>query len=75
MKKKLKEQFLPFNYMQNLYKNLHNFKQVGTADECMEAFHQLVARGDLNESKDQMVARYIGGLTITIQDALTMQTL
>ncbi|KAG5528457.1 hypothetical protein RHGRI_029217 [Rhododendron griersonianum] len=41
----------------------------------MEAFHQLVARVDLNESEDQMVARYISGLTTTIQDALAMQTL
>ncbi|KAG5552758.1 hypothetical protein RHGRI_010751 [Rhododendron griersonianum] len=40
-----------------------------------EAFHQLVARVDLNESEDQMVARYISGLSITIQDALAMQTL
>ncbi|KAG5553621.1 hypothetical protein RHGRI_011495 [Rhododendron griersonianum] len=41
----------------------------------LEAFHQLVARVDLNESEDQMVARYISGLSITIQDALAMQTL
>ncbi|KAG5534031.1 hypothetical protein RHGRI_022247 [Rhododendron griersonianum] len=75
MKKKLNEQFLPFNYMQNLYKNLHNLKQVGSVDEYTEAFHQLVARVDLNESEDQMVARYISGLSITIQDALAMQTL
>ncbi|KAG5521714.1 hypothetical protein RHGRI_034061 [Rhododendron griersonianum] len=75
MKKKLNEQFLPFNYMQNLYKNLHNLKQAGSADEYTEAFHQLIARVDLNESEDQMVARYISGLTITIQDALAMQTL
>ncbi|KAG5521705.1 hypothetical protein RHGRI_034057 [Rhododendron griersonianum] len=44
-------------------------------DNAKEAFHQLVARVDLNESEDQMVARYISGLTITIQDALAMQTL
>ncbi|KAG5545067.1 hypothetical protein RHGRI_017512 [Rhododendron griersonianum] len=61
--------------MQNLYKNLHNLKQVGSVDEYTEAFHQLVARVDLNESEDQMIARYISGLTITIQDALAMQTL
>ncbi|KAG5550840.1 hypothetical protein RHGRI_009322 [Rhododendron griersonianum] len=50
--KKFNEQFLPFNYMQNLYKNLHNLKQVGSVDEYTEAFHQLVARVDLNESED-----------------------
>ena len=53
MKKKLNEQFLPFNYMQSLYKSLHNLKQSGSVDEYTEEFHQLVARVDLNESEDQ----------------------
>ncbi|KAG5549317.1 hypothetical protein RHGRI_014614 [Rhododendron griersonianum] len=35
--------------MQNLYKHLHNLKQVGSVDEYNEAFHQLVARVELNE--------------------------
>ena len=46
MKKKLCEQFLPFNYTQSLYKDLHNLKQEGSVEEYMEAFHQLVVRVD-----------------------------
>lgn len=56
-------------------KKIHNLKQVGSVDEYMEAFHRLVARVELNESEDQMVARYISKLTPTIQDALAMRSL
>uniref|UniRef100_A0A2N9FIH3 Retrotransposon gag domain-containing protein n=1 Tax=Fagus sylvatica TaxID=28930 RepID=A0A2N9FIH3_FAGSY len=38
MKKKLQEQFLPFNYRQTLYKNLHNLRQVGSVDDYTEKF-------------------------------------
>jgi hypothetical protein len=33
MKKKLSAQFLPYNYTQQLYQSLHNFKQTGHVDE------------------------------------------
>ena len=75
MKKKLREQFLPFNYTQSLYKDLHNFKQEGSVEEYMKAFHQLVVRVDLNESEEQMVARYLSGLKPSIQDVLSLQSL
>lgn len=74
MKKKLNEQFLPFNYIQTLYKSLHNLKQSGSVEEYTEEFHLLV-RVELNESKDQRVARYISKLKPSFQDALDMQTL
>ena len=51
MEKKLCEQFLPFNYTQSLYKDLHNLKQEGS----VEVFHQLVIRVELNESEEQIV--------------------
>ena len=75
MKKKLCEQFLPFNYTQSLYKDLHNLKQEGSVEEYIEAFHQLVERVDLNESEEQMVARYLSGLKPSIQDVLSLQSL
>ena len=74
-KEKLEDQFLPFNYMQTLYKNLHNLKQDGSADEYTKALYQLVGRVDLNESEEKMVARYISGLKPTIQDVLVFQFL
>ena len=75
MKKKLREKFLHFNYTQSLYKDLHNLKQEGSVEEYMEAFHQLVVRVDLNESEEQMVARYLSGLKPSIQDVLSLQSL
>ena len=52
---------MPFNYMQSLYKQLHNLKQHGSVEECTEAFYQLVARVDLNESEEQVVAKFLSG--------------
>ena len=75
MKKKLHEQFLPFNYTQSLYKDLYNLKQEESVEEYTEAFDQLVVRVDLNESEEQMVARYLSGLTPSIQDVLSLQSL
>lgn len=48
MNMKLNEKFLSCNYMQNLHKRLHNFRQNESIDEYMKAFHQLVARVELN---------------------------
>ena len=64
--------FLPFNYIQALYKDLHNLKQEGSVEEYTEAFHQLVVRVDLNESEEQMVARYLSGLKSSIQVVLSL---
>ena len=33
MKKELSDQFLPYNYTQQLYQTLHNLKQIGTVEE------------------------------------------
>ena len=66
--------FVPFNYTQTLYKNLHNFKQVENVDDYTEAFYQLIVRVDFNESETQMVARYISGFKPSIQDVLELQS-
>jgi hypothetical protein len=52
MKKELSDQFLPYNYTQQLYQTLHNLKQIGTVEEYGDKFHQLIARIDLMESED-----------------------
>ena len=75
MKQKLRNQFLPFNYTRSLYKQLHNLKQHSNAEEYIEAFYQLVARVDLNESEEKMVARFLNGLKPPIQDALSLHQL
>ena len=63
MKKKLKTQFLSFNYQQTLYQQLHSLRQGSQAVEAYtEEFHMLVARNDLGESDEQLVAWYLSGL-------------
>ena len=61
--------------MRSLYKQLHNLKQHSNAEEYIEAFYQLVARVDLNESEEQLVARFLSGLKPPIQDALSLHQL
>lgn len=48
------KQIFPFNYMQTLYKNLHNL-QVDSVEEYTKEFYQLMTCIDLNENEEQMV--------------------
>ncbi|KAL4204655.1 hypothetical protein AMTRI_Chr01g133100 [Amborella trichopoda] len=60
MKKRLREQFLPFNYTQTMFQRLHTRWQAGRSfDDYTEEFYQLVARNNLSETEEQQVARYI----------------
>ena len=43
--------------------------------EYIEAFYQMVAQVDLNESEEQMAARFLSSLKPPIQDALSMHQL
>ena len=61
--------------MQSLYKQLHNLKQRDSVEEYTEAFYQLVTWVDLNESEEQIVARFLSGLKPPIQDALSLHRL
>uniref|UniRef100_A0A2N9FEZ1 Retrotransposon gag domain-containing protein n=1 Tax=Fagus sylvatica TaxID=28930 RepID=A0A2N9FEZ1_FAGSY len=62
MKKELQKQFLAFNYMQTLYRNLHNLRQQSSMDDYTEKFYELNSRLDLQEFEEQQVARYLRGL-------------
>ena len=44
-------------------------------EEYTEAFYQLVARVDPNKSEEQLVARFLSGLKLPIQDALSLHQL
>lgn len=73
MKKHLKVAFLPFNYTRTLYQRLQNLRHVNrSVTEYTTDFYQLIARNDLGKSEDQLVARYIGGLRLNLQDTLNM---
>jgi len=44
-----------------------------SVDDYTEEFYERVLRNELNESEEQKVARYIGGLHISLQDVLNQQ--
>lgn len=46
----IKENFVPLKYTQSLYQRL----QIGSFDECMEEFYQLMVKNDLMETKEQL---------------------
>ncbi|XP_068649233.1 uncharacterized protein [Aristolochia californica] len=76
MKKKMKGQFLPFGYTQTLFQRLHLLRQGSrSVDDYTEEFYQLLARNDLSETEEQLVARYLGGLRQPLQDVLCLHLL
>uniref|UniRef100_A0A2N9HUX4 Reverse transcriptase n=1 Tax=Fagus sylvatica TaxID=28930 RepID=A0A2N9HUX4_FAGSY len=46
--------------------------QVGSVDDYTEKFYELMARVNLQEDEEQIVARYISGLKPPIQDTLSL---
>ncbi|XP_019420675.1 PREDICTED: uncharacterized protein LOC109330857 [Lupinus angustifolius] len=56
-----------------MYQKLQSLKQgVKIVDDYTTEFYQLMARNEVHESEDQMVARYIGGLKVQIQDTVNL---
>ncbi|GKA78787.1 reverse transcriptase domain-containing protein [Tanacetum coccineum] len=70
MKKLLRENFIPHNYQRLMYQRLQNLKQgTKSVEDYTIEFYQLIARNDIQETDDQLVSRYIGGLRVQIMDS------
>ena len=68
MKSKLKGRFLPPSYLQANYSKLHNLQQGNmSVDECIRKFEKLLIKCDIQESEDQTIVRYLGGLAKVLQ--------
>ncbi|GJU18429.1 putative nucleotidyltransferase, ribonuclease H [Tanacetum coccineum] len=73
MKKLLRENFIPHNYQRLMYQQLQNLKQgTKSIEDYTTEFYQLIARNDIQETDDQFVSRYIGGLRVQIIDYVNM---
>ena len=56
-----------------MYQKLQNLKQGSkTVDNYTTEFYQLVARNDIQEIEEQLVACYIGGLRLQLQDTVNL---
>ncbi|XP_076895085.1 uncharacterized protein LOC143547575 [Bidens hawaiensis] len=71
MRKCLRDAFLPHNFQRLMYQRLQNLKQgSGSIEEYTTEFYHLVARNDIQETDEQLVARYIKGLRVQIMDSV-----
>lgn len=69
MKQLLRSHFLPSDFEHLLYLQYQRCQQrMRSVGAYTEEFYRLSARNNLNESPQQLVARYIRGLKETIQD-------
>ena len=73
MKQLLRRKFLPADWEQILYQKYQNCQQkYKTVAEYVDEFYRLSARNNLNESKVQLVSRFLSGLKESIHDALAL---
>ncbi|XP_076924082.1 uncharacterized protein LOC143586410 [Bidens hawaiensis] len=63
--------FLPHNFQRLMYQRLQNLKQGSkSVDDYTTEFYHLIARNDIQETDEQLVAQYIGGLRVQIMDSV-----
>ncbi|KAG7570392.1 Retrotransposon gag domain [Arabidopsis thaliana x Arabidopsis arenosa] len=73
LNKKMRKTFLPFNYDQVMFQRLHMLRQgEDSVEKYSTQFFLLLTRVDLQDSDQQIVARFVGGLRKNIRDQLNL---
>ncbi|XP_013679209.2 uncharacterized protein LOC106383681 [Brassica napus] len=71
LKKHLRKTFIPYNFERLLFQKFHNIRQGNrSVDDYANEFYQLLTRVDVQDSEDQLVARFIAGLRPQLQNML-----
>ena len=74
IKKVLKRKYLPFNYRQEIYLKIHNFKQQNlSVEEYTIEFENLMIKGDLQEAEERSIALYLDGMRFEISRVIYLQ--
>jgi len=72
MRKALKK-YLPYHYRQDAFLKFHNFRQNDlSVEEYIAEFDHSMMRCDIVEPEEQMVARYLGGLHLEINNIVQL---
>ncbi|KAL5744032.1 hypothetical protein ACOSQ2_027148 [Xanthoceras sorbifolium] len=73
MTRKMRAEFLPHNFQRLMYQKLQNLHQgLQTVDEYITEFYQLLVHNDIQETQDQLVSRYCGGLRLQIFEVMNL---
>jgi hypothetical protein len=76
MRRLLRARYLPLDYEQILFQQYQDCRQGNrTVQTYVEEFHRLSSRNNLSETDGQQVSKFVGGLCLTIQDRVSMQTI
>ncbi|XP_026459445.1 uncharacterized protein LOC113360113 [Papaver somniferum] len=72
MRKFIRDKFLPQDFRQQLFIKLQNCQQGDrSVEEYVAEFYNLVARNQIQDTEEQLVARFIEGLNRLIQYSMT----
>lgn len=73
LKKEMQKNFLPYNYDQLMFQKLQILRQGSrTVDEYVTDFFKMLNRVEIQDSEQQLVTRFIGGLRQQIQFTLNL---
>ena len=74
MRRELTRKFLPENYYQDCFLQLHNLRQKTlSVEEYTREFEKLMMKCDIQEKEEQTIARYLGGLNTNIAHQVQLQ--